>query len=213
MSNPWASSLLLEQGEWIVRSWKGNLQTKTNIVVDSGHGITAQSRYKTESVKHYDNGFLVLTNRRLVWLEAHGTFSKSYDTAFEIPLIEVRGLSIGGSVFKHITIASGNGPHTFHLDVGDKEFPLFKQLVEFQIVQRKQALEYQKKQERVHVMVDFSFLREYMEKGGLTIQTVKCSNCSAPIQLPSAGDTVKCEHCGSIQHVQDIFEKVKQLIG
>jgi hypothetical protein len=45
------------------------------------------------------------------------------------------------------------------------------------------------------VVLDFSSLKEYMEKGGLVLQKTKC------------------EYCGSTIYAQDIFEKVKSLIG
>jgi LSD1 subclass zinc finger protein len=79
--------------------------------------------------------------------------------------------------------------------------------------QRRAALESQKKQDRVHVMLDFSFLKQYMEKGGMVIQTFKCSNCGAPIQIPETGNSVNCTHCQTPQHVDDIFKKIQQIIG
>ena len=131
-----------------------------------------------------------------------------------ILLEDVRGTSLGGSLRKFVTVADSNGSHVFHLSgIGDKEFPVFRQMVTFQMSQRKAALESQRKQERVHVMLDFSFLRQYMEKGGMVVQTFKCSNCGAPIRIPQTGNTVNCTHYQTPQHVDDIFEKVKSLIG
>ncbi len=138
--------------------------------------------------------------------------SKSYDAAFEIALEELRGLSIGGAVFKHITIMDNTGPHVFHLEVGEKDFPVFKQMIEFQMSQRKQSLEQQKKQERVHIMVDFSSLQPYIEKG-IVPQVVKCAHCGAPLRIPQTGSIAICEHCNNQNLLQDIYEKVKPLIS
>ena len=71
----------------------------------------------------------------------------------------------------------------------------------------------EKKREHLHVTLDFSFLRDKIEKGGLMVQTFKCPNCSANIQFPDQGASVKCQYCGSIVHAEDIFEKIKSLIG
>jgi DNA-directed RNA polymerase subunit RPC12/RpoP len=62
-------------------------------------------------------------------------------------------------------------------------------------------------------MMAFSFLRDYMTKGGLSLQVVKCPACWAPVSIPAQGSQVKCEHCNSTVFAQDIMEKVKQLIG
>lgn len=172
----------------------------------------SRGRPYATNVKNYQNGVLVLTNHRLLWVEKHGTLSKSYEPASEIALEELRGLSIGGTLFKHVTITDNDGPHVFHLEVGEKEFPVFKQMIEFQMSQRKQSLELQKRQERVHVMIDFSSLQPYIEKG-MVPQIVKCANCGAPLRLPQSGSAVTCEHCHTQNLVQDVFEKVKSLIS
>jgi ribosomal protein S27AE len=62
-------------------------------------------------------------------------------------------------------------------------------------------------------VLDFSSLKDYMTKGGLVLQTTKCPECGAPMALPTTGNQTKCEHCGNIVYAQDIFEKVKSLIG
>lgn len=192
----------------MVRSWPGNLETETQVLIKQGF------RTRTRDVKDVEGGVLVLTNQRFIWLEAKGVFGKSYHAGLTIPLEDLRGASVGGTIRKFVTVADNKGSHTFHLSgIGDKEFPLFRQMVTYQVSQRKAALESQRKQERVHVMLDFSFLRQYMEKGGMVVQTFKCSNCAAPIQIPQTGNTVNCSHCQTLQHVDDIFEKVKSLIG
>ena len=199
---------MLEVEERAVRSWEGNYETETKVVFKSGF------RTQTRNVKDREGGVLVLTNRRLVWLEAKGVFGKSYHASLEIPLEDVRGTSLGGTLNKFVTIGDSSGSHLFHLwGIGDSQFPVFKQMVAFQMSQRRAALESQRKQDRVHVMLDFSFLKQYMEKGGMVIQTFKCSNCGAPIQIPEAGNTVNCTHCQTPQHVDDIFKKIQQIIG
>lgn len=119
---------------------------------------------------------------------------------------------MGGIHFKHVTITDNAGQHVFHLEVGEKEFPLFKQMIEFQMSQRKESLDQLKRQERVHLMIDFSSLQPYIAKG-MVPQAIKCANCGAPLQIPQTGSAVMCEHCHTQNLVQDVFEKVKSLIS
>lgn len=85
-------------------------------------------------------------------------------------------------------------------------------LIENAISARKEEIESEKKKDRIHIMLDFSFLRNYMEKGGLVLKKVKCPWCAAPISLPTSGNTTKCEYCGRPVFAQDIYEKIRDLI-
>lgn len=157
-------------------------------------------------------GALVLTNHKLIWVRAKGLFKTTYHPEFTIKLEDITGISMAGTLFKHITISDGDYSYTFHL-VGEKEFPGLRQAIMNQSNLRKTSLESQRRQERVHIMLDFSLLKQYMEKGGLVLQTVKCNNCGAAMKLPDNGSIVTCNHCQSINRVEDVFEKVKSLIG
>jgi len=76
---------------------------------------------------------------------------------------------------------------------------------------RIESIETEKKRERVQIVLDFSALKEYMEKGVLVLQKMKCPECGGPIKLPQSGNQTTCEHCGSTIYAQDIFEKIKSL--
>jgi len=84
----------------------------------------------------------------------------------------------------------------------------FQEKILQQIKERRLELERQK----TSVVIDFSFLKTYIEKGGIVLTTLKCPNCSAPIEMPKGGAETVCDHCGSRVYAQDIFEKVKKLI-
>jgi DNA-directed RNA polymerase subunit RPC12/RpoP len=62
-------------------------------------------------------------------------------------------------------------------------------------------------------MLDFSFLKEYMSKGGLNLQVIKCPSCGGTVEFPQSGDKTVCKYCNNTILAQDIFEKVKGLIG
>jgi len=194
----WEDSLILEKGEKIIQSWKGYWIIPF---------LLKQSR----------KGILVLTNRKLVWLEQRGILSKSYHPLITIPLEDIRGLSRGGAIIKYVSIARSQGEHIFRLVKPrvrkNEEFNLFKQIIFEQVEARKREIEAMKRKERVHIMIDFSFLKNYMEKGGMILQTFKCPECGAPIKLPEKGNSTKCDHCGKVIYAQDVFQKIKELIG
>jgi ribosomal protein S27AE len=205
----WENSIILEKNERIVTSWRGNRELAQKVAVRGSYGST-----RMQNVKERKNGFLVLTSQRLLFLEEHGVFGKSYHQVLAIPLMKVGGISIGGSLIPFVSIADDLETHVFHIDGIDKnEFDPFRSLIVDECRKRKDELEAEKRKDRVQVVLDFSYLRNYMEKGGLVLQKTKCPECGGPIALPATGNQTKCEHCGSMVYAQDIFEKVKSLIG
>jgi len=207
----WQSSIMLRKGERIVCYWSGDCETSQTVVVQKGKYV---KRYKPHEVKERKNGFLVLTNERLVWLEQRGIFGKSYHALFEMPLEHLKGISMGGAIMKYVSITDAEGEQTFHLmGIGSRELDSFKQTVFEQVEARKRSLEEEKQKDRVHILLDFSFLKSYMEKGGLVLQTFKCPECGASVKFPDAGSQTVCGHCGANIYANDVFKKIKDLIG
>jgi DNA-directed RNA polymerase subunit RPC12/RpoP len=203
----WESSIILEKNEKIITSWRGNRETA--VKVSSGQ----QYGYGVQTAKERKSGFLVLTNQRLLFLEEHGVFGKSYHQTVTIPLTKLGGISMGGLIMPFISVSDDFQSHVFHIsNVGKNEFEPFKQLIIDECRKRKEEIELEKKKERVQLVVDFSMLKDYMEKGGLVLQKIKCPECGAPFTLPTTGNQTKCEHCGNTIYVQDVFEKIKSLI-
>lgn len=205
----WESSILLEKVERIVNSWRGNREMTEKVVVRGSYG-----RKRVEDAKERKNGYLVLTNQRLLFLEEHGVFGKSYHQVLAVPLLNIQGISMGGLLVPFISVADDMGSHMFHVvGVGKNNFEPFRQLVMDNCRKRREEIEAEKRKERVQVVLDFSSLKEYMAKGGLVLQTTKCPECGGPIPLPTTGNQTKCGHCGNTIYAQDIFEKIKSLIG
>jgi NADH pyrophosphatase NudC (nudix superfamily) len=201
----WQDALILEENEEIIQSWNGNQEIEERVVERRSYG-----RKRIAKAKQRVNGFLVMTNQKLVFLEEHGVFGKSYHQTLTIPLENVQGISQGGAVYKFISITDDQGRYLFHLRA---QFDAFRNVVMEAIKQRKQELEKARRKERVHILLDFSSLRDYMNKGGLALRSVRCPECNAPVELPDSGNQIKCEHCGNLIYAQDIFEKIKALIG
>ena len=209
---PWKDAIYLCEGENIVKHWTGNCEAVHTLMEKKGR---IRKKYKTKEVKEKKGGVFVLTNQRMLWLEKRGRFGKSYHPQFEIPFDEFRGIAQGGSLRKYVSITDAEGEKVFHLKgvSGGSGLEAFRMTVYDQVNAWKQLQKEEKQKERVHVLLDFSFVKEYMGKGGLVMQTVKCTECGASVSLPESGNQVTCGHCGSTLYAQDIFDKVKALIG
>jgi len=72
--------------------------------------------------------------------------------------------------------------------------------------------EQERRQDKVQLVLDFSSLKEQMDKGGLVVQTIKCPTCGASVDLPSNGNTTKCKYCHSTIYAADLFEKLKAML-
>jgi ribosomal protein S27AE len=199
----WEIAILFQKNEKTITSWYGNREIVTQVVV--------QGTSRTRKVPK--KGVLVLTNQRLLFLEEHGIFGKSYHQIIAIPLARIQGISMGGTFRPFVSVADEAQLHVFHIDgVGKDEFDPFRSLIIEQSQKRIEEIEAEKKKERVQIVIDFSMLKEYMEKGGLVLQKTKCPECGAPIPIPTSGNQIVCQHCGSTILAQDIFEKIKSLI-
>jgi hypothetical protein len=202
----WEQAIFLEKNEKIINSWTGNWEGSGEIAVRA----TKKSGGKQTQIK---KGLLALTNQRFVFLEEHGVFGKSYHQALTLNLTDVNGVSMGGKFNPFVSIAAGKETNVFHLNqVGNGEFEQFRRLIAETSTNRKAEVEAENKKEHVQIVIDFSTLREYMQKGGLVLQKTKCPECGGPIAIPTAGNQTICEHCGSTVLAQDIFEKLKDLI-
>ncbi len=201
--------MILEKNEYIVDFWEGDCEARTAVAQNTLLGKQAVA------VRQTSRGILALTNRKLIWIEMRGVLGKSYHQLFALSLENLTGISIGGAILKYVSISDTQGQHIFHFPFAVKnedQLNDFKEIVFSQVNSRKQEVEAERKRERVQVIVDFSFLKNYMENGGLLMQTVKCPECKASIKMPESGNRTKCQYCGSTIYAQDIFEKIKQLI-
>lgn len=194
-------SLVLEKGEEVLAGWEGSSDVQPS------------------------SGVLVLTTQRLMWLGrrevVEGLLRRksrvSYHLVYSLLLEDlVQILSSPSSVFPNSEVVeiTDNQSKKYSYGLGRmQEYPSCKPLIMKGIEERRKEIESEKRKERVQVVLDFSSLKDYMEKGGLIMQTFKCPNCSAPVEFPENGKTTKCAHCGTKIYARDIFEKIKELIG
>jgi hypothetical protein len=204
----WENSIILEKGEKTITSWKGNREIRERVVEKGKYG----GRRIAEAKRNL-SGFLVLTSQKLLFLEEHGMFGKSYHQTLSVPLSKVGAISMGGALLPFVSIADDVETHIFHVQgVGKKEFESFRQSIVEQCRKRREEIEAEKKKERVHIMVDFSFVKDYMKQGGVILQTFKCPTCGASLKFPESGNTTTCQYCNANIKAEDIFEKIKSLM-
>jgi ribosomal protein S27AE len=212
-----ASAAIMGKGEKTLYCWSGFLATSEPVIANG------QTFYRPV-VK---SGSLLLTNRRLLWLEQRvttrrsGFLSTTTESSWlvksEIVLDGIKGItgSSGDSVSwaspSEIHIVDASGEHVFKLFYGFWE--VFKPMVEAAVVLRQDEVERERRQDKVQVLLDFSFLRKYMEDGGMVVQNLKCPECGASVKFPDAGSQSVCSHCGANIYANDVFRKIKDLIG
>jgi ribosomal protein S27AE len=51
------------------------------------------------------------------------------------------------------------------------------------------------------------------EDGYVVVQNLKCPECGASVRFPDAGSQSVCDHCGANIYANDVFKKIKDLIG
>jgi len=194
-----SQSLVLGKGEEILAGW-------------DGASLDGSLRFL---------GSLILTTRRLMWLERKETGmlkrKTSYHLAYSLKLEDLLQILYSpSSVYpdnEDVEITDNLGKKYSYRLTRMQEYPSCKHLVMKTIEKRKKEIESEKRKERVQVVLDFSSLKDYMENGGLIMQTFRCPHCSAPVEFPEKGKTIKCVHCGAKIYARDIFEKIKELIG
>ncbi len=106
----WEKSIYLEKNEKIITFWTGNRETISQRMYFNQYGGGSYDG------RNWKNGILALTNQRLMFLEERGFFEKSHHQTLTIPLNEISGISVGGSMIPFVSIADRSQSYTFHLN-------------------------------------------------------------------------------------------------
>lgn len=164
--------VIIDKSESILNLWTGNRHIKNTNKAPAG---PAQPRMV------FQFGALLLTSRRLIWLEKRrmGVWKPqfTYQVALDMPLEDIKGVSAesGDSgnweSAKKVSIVTNDGETIFALQNSLQE--LFKPMIECAIKMRKDENEAERKRDKIHVMLDFSFFeinngkRRHSNAGGL----------------------------------------------
>jgi hypothetical protein len=65
-----------------------------------------------------------------------------------------------------------------------------------------------------NVQLDFNQLLQQLGNKGIVLTSIQCNQCGASCSLPKdESSSIKCESCGNIIKVTDVFEKFKNLLN
>jgi len=162
-----------------------------------------------------NNGLLALTNIKLVFFKKMG--GSNFQPYLRINLEEIKDIAFKtffSIIHKcSVTVTLENNVFVFY-GRNRNTLESLRNIVFENINFRKEEIEtLQKKKKNIKVLMDFAFLQDYMKKGGLLLPSIRCSQCGTPIELPESGKNALCKNCGNFVRAQDLFEKIKDLIG
>jgi len=215
------SAIMLRPNERPLRAWRAGF-----IPLDAG-GAILSAFAGDRRAEQASSGYLVVTNRRLIFLEMKGFVSKNYNVKASIDFPQVRGSGLYGGFLKGVMLSVDCQGRTerfrfagfrtidpstlkpLKLIKEEKMIPILDKIIKDGLIE----IENEKKKERVQYVFDFSFLKAKMEQGGIVLQTIKCPSCGAGVALPAMGTAFKCQYCGNMILAEDVFEKMKGLIG
>lgn len=211
LSDKALSLLTLQGGEEIVLAKYGNL---LNLGTDYEDNPLADLA---------DNpGYLILTSRRLVLLRQKVGIlglKDEYRLWCVVPLEDMQGMSVEKKIFRkpHLNLIFTDGTdlreEAFRAtNVRPAYYGTLKGHVEEQVRRRHAEMLRERHGHKVQYVIDFSFLRAEMQRGGLTLHVIKCPSCGANVDLPSEGNRFSCQYCRSTIHAMDVFERVKGLL-
>lgn len=202
LPNPFGTRFILESDER-VKSWYNGWR-----FFSSERGIDSKSE-----------GSFILTNLRAVYIQEKFTpapnSSGFIDGSFELNLESITGATPSSGGPNSLVIYSGRAPFNIFLGATrSSSYPIDVLIVALLRLRfdRIAEIKKSKENEKIQIVTDFSWLRDYMEKGGIMIKTYKCPRCSGAIDIPANGKTGKCGFCGTTFYAEDVFKKVKDLI-
>lgn len=209
-----SAAVILDSDEELLHQWSGFREILENRVVNGNN----------KNIVIPESGVLLLSNQKLYWIQVResGIFKKTQThlVVYDLNLEKIKGIS-GETGDSKTWVMSLSIPKTFSV-VDEKcetrfrlQFALletFKPIIEMAAKIRKTQIKKEKKKERLHFMLDFTFLKKYMENGGLVMNVLKCPHCNGKVTFPEDGTRIKCTYCGNEILAQDIFEKVKSII-
>jgi DNA-directed RNA polymerase subunit RPC12/RpoP len=192
-------------------------QVKGKGILDTAIGMSmAEAPFKA-------NGLLITTNERFLFLQEmkEGTDYRMFQS-FEIPTII--GVSVSTTATLSMQVNRGSIVNYHLSDICEIQRSTLRKMRRMNTLEAQQALsdalkaglqylDNKARKDRVQYVLDFSFLKDAMAKGGVMVQQIKCPSCGASVALPQTGNSFGCQYCNSEIYAQDVFEKMKGLIG
>lgn len=153
---------------------KSILWQKNEVLVNWVDGCKEfiEDRTQTLEARVGHEGFLIVTNQRIIFTCKNGPLVKDYEIIYSVNLEDVISVSQGKFGFNDkLVILEKRGQHR---DFIKPEIQLFVSIIKTAISKRKNELKKQKKKEGRHVkMLDFTSLKEVMSKRTVFMSTYK----------------------------------------
>lgn len=218
MTRELSSKISLEIDEEVVWSWPGSSWVRMPSPLQSMVGQVVPIQF----TQH--NGQLFLTNERLIWVQ-QGMFN------FEVPLEDLTSFaaatSYQGSSQSCVVLRSSRRNvdawlslwlwygKSMNVEVArdNRAFSKVQGIIFRQQQRKRERIHKEKQRDHVQVVLDFSSIRDTLSKGGVVISSLKCPQCSGPLELPEEGKQTTCKYCGASIRPVDIFDKIKNLVG
>lgn len=155
-------------------------------------------------------GFLIVTNRRVLFASKSGRLAKDYAIIYMVNLEDVMSVSPGkfGLNDKFMILEKNSQHRDFIKPKIHSLIPVIKKAVS----ERRNQVLSQEKKERIQVVLDFSSLKDVMAKGGIVMSTYNCPKCNGMFDIPEVGKVVFCKYCGTPIKPVDIFDEIRSLL-
>jgi ribosomal protein S27AE len=157
-------------------------------------------------------GTLILTNRRILFEHGSGVLTSRRYSVLNLSLLAVKQVTVERGLLKAKVVLFVQGEGYSGLPRVEIEIPSADRwcsMISAQVSMRHRELEEDKRRSRIQYVIDFSFLKDQMERGGISLESIKCPSCGASVQMPSQGNMFKCAYCGSLIQSQDVYERMK----
>jgi hypothetical protein len=213
-----SSRVSLEIDEELVWSWPGSAWIRVPSPLQPLAGQVLPLQFAQHA------GQLFLTTERLIWLQ-DGIFN------FEVPLEDltsfVSASTYQGSSESCIVLRSARKNVDAWLKLwlwwgtkanveiarDNRAFTKTQGLIFRQQQKKRERLLKEKQREHVQVVLDFSSIRDTLSRGGIVVSSLKCPQCSGPLELPETGKQTVCKYCGASIRPVDIFDKIKNIVS
>ncbi len=216
------SSIILVPGESVGACWRACYDPPQS-------ALQVRSGFVGASFPSNVDGFLVLTDRRAVFIASRGLMVTTYEVALSIDYEDILGLECVSGISRKLRISHKGSaiPVAFHTFIdaftptvnlmtnGDTIIApeVIKEDLAVRIKDRLIEMEEDRKKGKTQLVLDFSFLKSILERGGVVMQSMRCPSCGADLQMPKSGTTLKCDYCGTSVNAIDILERIRGLLA
>jgi len=169
-----------------------------SVMLQKGEVVLKQEKFALRA-------YLILTNQRFLYIKKVGWLAKDYSVLYGVSLEDIMAVSPQkhGLVDKFEILEKSGKRMWFAKNKIHSLIPIINKAIQ----ERRDELELKQRKNRIHILLDFTSLRDVMEKGGLILKNFNCPKCNGSLPIPDHGKVLVCEYCNTPVKPIDIFEK------